>query len=287
MKPKKRDETASSSLLPELMDITHLIEEQFGQPPLAKHSLNAFLSHVRLHDGRQIIVKESVHAHIEADMLRFLGKHLPCAEVYYSSDSVLLMEYLDDGCRIDEEEAARSLAQMHRKRFEFFGFERDTTIGPYVQINTPFSSWRAFFSQQRVMQMATACHNEGKINTALLKRITKFAENFDEYLNEPSHPSLLHGDIWSGNVLCKEGRATYIDPAIYHAHYEMEIAFISLFNTYSQRFFESYSEIMSLDREFYTLRRDIYNLYPLLVHIRSFGGSYLLQFEQILSRFGV
>ncbi|MDX1295929.1 MAG: fructosamine kinase family protein [Sulfurimonadaceae bacterium] len=269
------------------MDITHLIEEQFGQPPLAKHSLNAFLSHVRLHDGRQIIVKESVHAHIEADMLRFLGKHLPCAEVYYSSDSVLLMEYLDDGCRIDEEEAARSLAQMHRKRFEFFGFERDTTIGPYVQINTPFSSWRAFFSQQRVMQMATACHNEGKINTALLKRITKFAENFDEYLNEPSHPSLLHGDIWSGNVLTRENRfAALIDPAVYYGHFEMELAFIGMFNTFGDAFYRRYGEHRHIEPGFFESRAHIYCLFPYLVHVRAFGSSYIRGLESILNRFG-
>ena len=118
--------------------------------------------------------------------------------------------------------------------------------------------------------------------------MVRLAERLDEYLEEPERPSLVHGDVWSANVLAEGDRITaFLDPAIYHADPEIELAFISLFNSFGDAFFERYGEIRSLRDGFFEERRDLYNLYPLLVHVYFFGGGYLDSVRVTLRRFGL
>jgi fructosamine-3-kinase len=259
----------------------------FGSDPVSAKMLGEGIIHLRLEDGFECVYKHSNHALVEAKMLTVLRDHLPCATVYDADESALVMEYVVPECPIDEAEAGRTLAKMHRHRFGTFGFEYDTTIGPYCQVNTPNRSWPEFFAAHRLMAMAQACHEEGKLPAGLMRRIETLAQMMGDYLREPPHASLLHGDIWSGNVIGRRAGATYIDPAVYRGDHEMELAFILLFNTFSQRFFSAYSEVMPIDRDFFGRRKDILNLYPLLVHVRSFGGSYLQGVESALARAGV
>jgi fructosamine-3-kinase len=93
--------------------------------------------------------------------------------------------------------------------------------------------------------------------------------------------------MWGGNVLVDGGRiAAFIDPAIYHADPEIELAFSTLFGTYGDTFFRRYGEHRPIRPGFFEARRDIYNLYPLLVHTRLFGGQYAGQVDSILRRYG-
>src|SRR3712207_9330818 len=100
------------------------------------------------------------------------------------------------------------------------------------------------------------------------------AERLDGHLEEPERPSLIHGDVWSANVLAKGDRITaFLDPAIYHADPEIELAFISLFDSFGNAFLERYAMIRGIDRAFFETRRDLYNLYPLLVHTYYFRSE--------------
>jgi len=112
------------------------------------------------------------------------------------------------------------------------------------------------------------------------------AAKLSELLGEPAAPALLHGDVWSGNVLARGNRITaFLDPAIYFGHPEVELAFITMFRTFGERFFAAYEEVRQVDPGFMEERRHVYNLYPYLVHVRLFGGSYVASVEGILSRF--
>ena len=109
-----------------------------------------------------------------------------------------------------------------------------------------------------------------------MRRIERLAERLDDYLIEPAFPSLLHGDLWTGNVLTRSGRvAGFVDPAIYCGSPEIELAFGTLFGTFGEAFFEAYASAMPLEPGFHELRLSLYNLYPRLVHVRLFGSSYL------------
>jgi fructosamine-3-kinase len=114
------------------------------------------------------------------------------------------------------------------------------------------------------------------------------ASRLGDYLTEPAHPSLLHGDLWTGNVLVKSGRiAGFVDPAIYFGHPEIELAFTTMFGTFGDVFFDAYEALSPLAPGFQDVRLDIYNLYPSLVHVRLFGSSYLGGIERTLSRLGI
>ena len=94
--------------------------------------------------------------------------------------------------------------------------------------------------------------------------------------------------MWTGNILCRGDRiAGFVDPAVYYGDAEIELAFSTLFGTFGQPFFRRYQELRPLEPGFFEQRRDLYNLYPLLVHVRLFGGSYVDSVDRTLSRFGV
>lgn len=119
------------------------------------------------------------------------------------------------------------------------------------------------------------------------ERIEALCARLGEWLEEPARPSLIHGDLWGGNVLAADGRISgFIDPAIYYADPEIELAFTTLFGTFGDAFFRRYGELRPLRARFFEERRDLYNLYPLLVHVRLFGGEYVSQVEAILRKFG-
>jgi fructosamine-3-kinase len=120
-----------------------------------------------------------------------------------------------------------------------------------------------------------------------MNRLETLAGRLDRWIAEPAHPSLLHGDLWTGNILVNRGRVVgFIDPALYYGDAEIELAFGTLFGTFGRPFFERYGELRPLNPGFFEERRDLYNLYPLLVHVRLFGGSYVGSVEATLDRFG-
>ncbi len=229
---------------------------------------------------------------IEGLMLQYLKQHsqLPVPKVRHNSDPLLVMEYIDGSGSIAptvEEHAAHLLAELHGITQARCGFEFDTLIGGLHQPNPWTPSWIEFFRKQRLLYMAHVAHQTGRLPSETLKRIESLSAQLPELLTEPEQAALLHGDIWSGNVLTNGKRISgFIDPAIYYGHPEIELAFITLFGTFGKRFFECYEKKLTIAPGFFETRRHIYNLYPLLVHVRLFGGGYIHQVEQSLELLG-
>lgn len=231
----------------------------------------------------------------EKVMLRYLGEHssLPVPEVLYSSAEVLVLECLPGNHRHkqqSETHAAELLASLHEVRGEHYGFAHDTVLGPWRQPNPPSASWPAFFRDQRLLYMAQLACETGKVPPATRQRIENLAEGlearFDTPEAHPPYPSLVHGDLWRGNVLSHGGRVTgIIDPAIYFADAEMELAYIALFKTFGPAFWERYFHLRP-PRPGYRERFTLYALYPLLTHTLLFGGEYLKMLETHLENLG-
>jgi fructosamine-3-kinase len=228
----------------------------------------------------------------EGYMLRYLKTHsrLPVPEVFHSSSTLLVMAFIEGNSSLSakaEQHAAELLADLHSIRGAAFGLEGDTLIGGLHQPNPLTDSWIAFFRDQRLLYMAREAARTGRLPAALLKRLETFSAHLDKWLHEPDYPSLIHGDMWTTNILARNDRITgFLDPAIYYAHPEIELAFSTLFNTFDRDFFRRYHELRPIEAGFFEERRDIYNLYPLLVHVRLFGGMYASAVGQILGKFG-
>jgi fructosamine-3-kinase len=252
---------------------------------------------VELADGTALVAKVdregASHLDREAYMLRYLREksELPVPEVYHGSETLLLMEFVEGSSSFSEgaeHHAAELLAALHGITDDSYGHERDTLIGSLNQPNPQTGSWIEFFRDQRLLYLANVAHDAGRLPSEDLARIERLAGKLEDYLEEPEQPSLIHGDVWSANVLAKGDRiSAFLDPAIYHADAEIELAFISLFNSFGEPFLERYAEIRPIRPGFFEVRSDLYNLYPLLGHVYFFGGGYLGSVRSALSRFGL
>ncbi len=194
----------------------------------------------------------------------------------YVGYSFLLLEYVNSASRRADywETFARELAAMHKANTPArFGFHQDNFIGATAQKNTPTDSWCAFFRDCRLAPQFRAAD---KYFTAEDRaRNQKLLDHLDDFLVEPEYPSLLHGDLWSGNVMCgADGKAMLIDPACYVGHREADLAMTELFGGFPPKFYEAYREAAPLQPGYET-RRDLYNLYQLLNHLNLFGSAYL------------
>lgn len=205
--------------------------------------------------------------------------------------SFLLMEYIQSAGKRDGywETFACELAALHNADTAAFtgsgtfGFLTDNVIGARPQKNTPYTQWTAFFRDCRLApQFAAADQYFTADDRAKIQRLLA---SVDRYLVEPASPSLLHGDLWAGNVLCgADGKAMLIDPASYVGHAEADIAMTELFGGFPPAFYAAYKHSRPLEAG-YEERRDLYNLYQLLNHLNLFGESYLEPVRAIVDEY--
>lgn len=205
--------------------------------------------------------------------------------------SFLLLEFINGKQRIPDywETFARQLAALHQAPAADFvpggryGFIQDNYIGAGKQINTAKESWVTFFRDCRLKPQFASAANY--FDAADRKRITKLLDRLDDFLVEPEHPSLLHGDLWSGNFITgNDGRAWLIDPAAYVGHAEADLAMTELFGGFSPAFYAAYQENTPMQPGYHE-RRDLYNLYHLLNHLNLFGGTYLSSVKRVIRKY--
>ena len=273
-----------------------LVEQVTGWRPVRRSALTggciAEVIKVELAGGGAVVAKVANEGGlaIEGFMLDHLRGHgLPVPAVLHCTETVLLIEYvatsggLSDGA---EAHAAKLLAALHGVRADAFGFERDTVIGALPQPNPWTPSWRDFFRDQRLLYMGRLAHECGRLPAATLADLERLCARLDGLIHEPAAPALIHGDVWGGNVLTRDGRiAAFLDPAIYYADPEVELAFTTLFATFGRAFFDRYRELRPIAPGFFETRRDLYNLYPLLVHAAHFGGHYPAAVARVVARY--
>lgn len=182
------------------------------------------------------------------------------------------------------EDLGLGLAHLHLTNSSTFGLDSDNYIASLHQKNHQRDNWSDFFIEQRLEPMLGMAYFDKLIPLDFLKKFQAIYSKMDS-LFPKEKPALLHGDLWSGNVICDQnGKPCLIDPAIYYGHREMDLAFSRLFGGFDSRFYDAYESILPLEPDFES-RIGIYNLYPLLVHLNLFGTAYLPGIEKIIKRF--
>ncbi len=169
---------------------------------------------------------------------------------------------------------------MHRTTSSNFGFYEDNYIGSNIQknINNDNSNWIDFYFNNRILFQYKLAEKNGYATEEFKSNIKKIESSISKILGgSEEHPSLLHGDLWSGNFMVDEnGDACLIDPAVYYGHREADLAMTKLFGGFNSEFYISYNDEWKL-KEGYQYRENIYKLYHVLNHLNLFGMGYYSQ----------
>ncbi|MFZ2725150.1 MAG: fructosamine kinase family protein [Methylococcaceae bacterium] len=203
-----------------------------------------------------------------------------------NNHAFLVLDYLELNTKTKQAQQllGRQLAQLHKIKQAFFGWHQNNTIGSTLQINSPCDDWLIFWQDYRLgYQLKLAKQNgyQGKLQTLGEKLSLQIPMFFKNYTPQAS---LLHGDLWGGNwAVTTQAQAIIFDPASYYGDRETDIAMTELFGGFSTDFYSAYDEVWALNED-YKIRKDFYNLYHILNHLNLFGGGYLHQAEQIMTR---
>lgn len=172
------------------------------------------------------------------------------------------------------EQLGHAIARLHQCYGPSFGFAEDNYIGLLPQKNGWYENWIDYFRECRLLPQIELAEQKGRMPAQRRNKLEKLLSSLERWLPKDCSPSLLHGDLWGGNWIVGANGVPYlIDPAVFYGHYEFEIAFTELFGGFPSRFYESYNERMPLSSDYHE-RKQLYQLFYLLVHLNLFGESY-------------
>jgi len=198
----------------------------------------------------------------------------------------LILEWIQEGERTEGfwKKFGEQLAHLHKITNISFGLKEDNYMGSVPQSNKLTGTWSKFFIDERLRPLVNKCLSK-KLLSGLHSKQFQILYNRIPQIFEEEPPSLLHGDLWSGNFMCDENsEPVLIDPAVYFGHRSVDLGMTTLFGGFDETFYDAYHYHFPFPNN-EDEQWEICNLYPLLIHLYLFGGSYLPQIERILKRF--
>lgn len=270
--------------------------EIISMSPVSGGSINECFR-IELADGDRLFLKRNLDSEefrnmftTEAKGLHLLeraGAHVPkvISAANEGGFQLLILEYIQpqEITLKAWERAGEMLAGVHRQKGELFGLDYDNFMGSLPQINSQSSDFFEFFALNRLLHQAKIARDSNCMDRTMAIGIEKLCAKLDTLIpNEP--PGLVHGDLWSGNLLLSGTEAYLIDPAVAYSHREVDLAMTTLFGAFPSVFYESYQSTYPLEKG-WQQRLDIFNLYPLLVHLNLFGEAYYNQVAAIVKKY--
>lgn len=259
------------------------IREVFHAADARRHRLHGGdLSEVTLiafSDGHRVVAKQGPMVAREARMLDALAAAgMPAPRVIAVAGPVLFLEALDETRARPEHWAmfGEDLARLHATPGDAYGWAEDYAFGPVAIENARVDDWPGFWAERRLMPFLP------HLPAPLAARVEALARRLPDHLPARPLPGLLHGDLWTGNLLPTATGIYLIDPASYHGHGEVDLAMLHLFGGPGPGFLEAYGALAPG----WETRRAIYALFPALVHLRLFGAGYRDMVERFLTHAG-
>ena len=267
--------------------INHIIELHFGQKPseivkLAGGDINevyqALIGEksvvIKINNSQlipQLFEKEKQGLELLSKSTFIVPKPIKVGSIEHKQ--FLIMDYIEQGTTLNWTVFGEKLAQLHQIEGKYFGLDHDNYIGSVEQINQECGVWSEFYTNHRLLALTAKARDQGLFEKKHCIWIEKLCQKLDELI-PTCKPSLIHGDLWSGNLLIHtSGHPVLIDPAVYYGHPEMDWAMLSLFGSYPEEAMDYYQNHYPLERGL-NERIEIHQLYPLLVHLILFGAGY-------------
>jgi len=198
----------------------------------------------------------------------------------------LILENVENGAPGPDfwNEFGTTLAALHRNSNAYFGLDHDNYIGSLVQSNKFHTDFFSFFISERIEPQLKEARNKGSFSQSDTRYFDSLFKSLHNIIPHEK-PALVHGDLWSGNfMVTAAGSPCLVDPAIYYGHRDADIAMTQLFGGFQPEFYKAYNQAWPMEKD-WQKRMDIFNLYPLLVHVNLFGGGYAGQVLRIIRQF--
>jgi len=201
-----------------------------------------------------------------------------------SEFSYLVLDYIPLFPLSKQKNTGEQIARMHHCYSDNFGWYRDNTIGSTLQVNKQEDNWLMFWKSHRLKYQLELARKKAYPERAYEKGLILMDDMYKFFDGYQVKPSLLHGDLWGGNIASdKHGTPIIFDPAVYYGDREVDIAMTELFGGFNKEFYVAYNSHYALDAGYKT-RKVLYNLYHILNHYNLFGGGYASQAEQMTDR---
>ena len=239
---------------------------------------------VKLNDAAQVAMFEAEAIGLQQmQATRTIRVPAPICYGTDASSSYLVLEWLELGRGGNVwQEMGRQLAAMHQTTSSNgFGWQQNNTIGSTPQINTWTADWAEFFATHRIGYQLQVAQRRGGHFPAQDRLLAAIPQLLDGHQPQPS---LVHGDLWSGNAaVTVSGEPVILDPATYYGDREVDLAMTELFGGFPAEFYRGYKEVLPLEAG-YERRKVLYNLYHILNHFNLFGGSYGSQANRMMEQ---
>ena len=276
-----RDGRGRGTGRPVPVNLAHAIEAVLGKAVLDIRQLPGGdlggAAHVTLADGGTVVAKSGHLVTREGEMLRAIADTgAPAPRVIHCEGQLLVMELVEADGRAGWDSMASALHLLHSPQSRNYGWHSDYAFGSVIIPNTPLPNWPQFWAERRILPFCTL------VDTALARRLDAVAARLPDLLPPAPPAALLHGDLWTGNVLFHRGSlAALIDPACYYGDREVDFAMLQVFGSPPDALFTD-SDLTPGWRG----RVPVYQLWPMLVHLRLFGDGYRGRVESLLSECG-
>ena len=280
-----------------LSDIPFFQDSKIAETTILSNSFGANCNKVKLENNKCYVVKELIKSDnnynsifYEGKCLEFMNDKFPdlFPKVYYLKDNILVMKFIENNNVKDkqsEQDLAFQLAQVHQIKNSSFGYEFDPPIGGLKQPSGFEKSWIDFYGNKRLRMIFEMINSTKPMPNKINQGIEKILKNLKNLIPANPQPSLIHGDLWEGNILFQNGKIVgFIDPGIYYAHCEMEIAYLQWFKYVGQDFFKYYSEYNYLDKEYFNYS-EIYQLYYCLLNVHLWSRDYIKDVAELVRKF--
>ncbi|TXC78537.1 fructosamine kinase family protein [Luteibaculum oceani] len=221
----------------------------------------------------------------EADGLQALSQVVRVPQVIAVGKAYLILEYLNIQAlnKSSQKKAGEQLAILHSIQSNFFGWEHHNYMGSVQQLNDRVESGAKFLQEYRLKPLFEKCKNQGLISQNDLKLAERLIGKLEGILPSES-PTLIHGDLWSGNIGCHNEEVYFYDPAVQYGYREMDLAMTQLFGGFDQEFYDAYLYNQPLDANWQE-RVPLFQLYPLLIHLLLFGSGYYRKVMRVISAY--